>query len=127
MRYLVDTHVILWYASGDRKLSTTARDAMDSNEVKVLSCVSLWEMAIKMRLKKLQVPDSLEVFARNEVGIVGYELLRIEPEHVYRLSLLDLHHRDPFDRLLAAQALSEDLNLISRDSEFDAYGVKRVW
>jgi PIN domain nuclease of toxin-antitoxin system len=128
MRGLLDTHALLWFIGGDERLGAEARRFIEdgSNEILVSSC-SLWEIAIKHSLGKLQLETSFaELFPveleRNAMAVLG-----IGTDHLTRLIELPFHHRDPFDRLLIAQALVEDVPILGSDSMFDAYGVNRMW
>ena len=128
MRQLLDTHALLWFAAGDSQLSPAARAAIESvgNESYV-SVASLWEMGIKISLGRLDVGMSLGAFVRDHILGNGLNLLRISPEHVEGIVGLPFHHRDPFDRLLIAQALGEEMPIVGRDPEFVKYGVTLVW
>jgi PIN domain nuclease of toxin-antitoxin system len=127
MACLLDTHAFLWLMDDPDLLSDTARARIDAAPTEVLlSATSLWEIAIKRSLGKLELPVSsarLLELARDS----GTPVLPIEAEHAIHVEQLPLHHRDPFDRLLAAQALVEGLPIISRDAAFDLYGVVRIW
>jgi PIN domain nuclease of toxin-antitoxin system len=125
---LLDTHAFLWYAQGSSDVRAACRDAIESPENELLlSVASCWEMAIKISLGKLRLGEGLDALldrSRRDgrVGVLG-----IEVSHVSRVATLPMHHRDPFDRLLVAQALCDDLTLVSRDASLDAYGIKRLW
>jgi PIN domain nuclease of toxin-antitoxin system len=129
VRLLLDTHAFLWWVFGDPKLSRRARIAIDDdgeNEVFV-SAASAWEIATKYRIGKL--PDA-GVVADDIPGTVvaeGFTELTISVRHAQRAGNLGGQHRDPFDRMLIAQAMLEDLTLVSNERTFDAYGVKRIW
>lgn len=128
MNILVDTQAIIWYAENNPALSKNARQAMDdaSNTCSV-SMASFWEMSIKINLGKLNVKGlSLDEFMQ-EVEENGFSFLEISKEHIIKNGSLPLYHRDPFDRLIIAQALVEDCYIITSDDAFDAYGVKRIW
>jgi len=128
MRLLVDTHAFLWFANGQSELSSSAQALIESPENTVLlSVASLWEMAIKMSLTKLTLPKSLDTFVLELVTDNTITLLPIFLNHVAAIVDLPLHHKDPFDRMLIAQAKVEQILIISRDEAFDAYGVKRLW
>lgn len=127
-RALLDTHSFLWFISGNERLSRPARTLIEARENPMLvSMASLWEIAIKHGLGKLSlerpfvelIPEQLE---RQRIGVLG-----IEFTHLAELTRLPLHHRDPFDRLLVAQARAEGLPIISVDDALDAYGVQRIW
>lgn len=127
MRYLADTHALLWYALEPERLSPTARQVMDDGTLPVLfSTASIWEMAIKISLKKLRLDASLSEFVR-ALFQNGFELLPIQISHTARVAELEWNHRDPFDRLLIAQALDEDLAIITGDKAFEDYPVGTVW
>ncbi|WP_437628038.1 type II toxin-antitoxin system VapC family toxin [Sorangium sp. So ce1151] len=96
-----------------------------TNEL-LLSVASPWEIAIKVSLGKLSIPGDIETFIKHHMAMNDIELLDIRLRHVARVSDLPFHHRDPFDRLVIAQALVEDIPILSQDSVFDAYGIKRI-
>jgi PIN domain nuclease of toxin-antitoxin system len=123
--FLVDTHALLWFLTDDRRLSATAKSSIESGENIVLVSASvLWEIAVKANLGKLDVPSDLPAVLRDQ----GFEELGVTADHAWNLRDLPIgEHRDPFDRLLAAQALAESLPVISGDPAFDEYGVRRVW
>jgi len=117
--------VVLWWLAGEKaRISKKARAAiLDSDNRVVISAVVLWEVAIKRGLGKLNAPgDLLEQLER-----VGVDLLPITPRHADRVGTLPLHHRDPFDRLLIAQAETENLALVTADADLDRYGIQVVW
>jgi len=123
MRLLLDTHALIWALGDPAKLSTKSRNAIEdpANEIFV-SAASLWEIAIKTGDGKLQVPDDLE----RAIFAVGFQPLEIRFPHVRRLRSLPMHHRDPFDRILVAQAQHEDLAVVTRDGRIPSYGVRVV-
>jgi PIN domain nuclease of toxin-antitoxin system len=128
MRLLGDTHAIFWYIEGDPKLSLTARTLIQdaSNEV-LISAASYWEIAIKVSMGKWQLNRPYEDFMDIGLNQYAFQVLPILPTHTARLIGLPFHHKDPFDRLLVAQALVEQIALISADPALDAYGVTRLW
>ena len=128
MRILLDTHAFLWAAADAPQLSRKARACFvsEKNEL-LLSVASVWEMAIKTSLGKLRLDLPLDRLVRRGLSQPGVRLQHIELSHALRVRRLPFHHRDPFDRLLAAQALAEGVPLLSRDTAFDAYGVERIW
>jgi PIN domain nuclease of toxin-antitoxin system len=128
VRALLDTHALIWLASDDPSLSVAARGVIidTSNEV-FLSSATAWEMAIKIGLGKLTVPVPLETLISSQVAQHRIKLLRIEFEHAYLVRSLPHFHADPFDRLLIAQAIAENLVLLTRDPEFARYGVPTLW
>jgi PIN domain nuclease of toxin-antitoxin system len=127
-RLLLDTHAFLWWIADDARLSRRARGAIANRKAECfVSLASCWEMAIKVSLDKLTLAAPVEQFVPEQLSANGFELLRIEFAHVTRVERFAFHHRDPFDRLLAAQALIEDMTIVSADPVFRRYGVKRVW
>ena len=123
-RFLVDTHAFLWWRSDSARLTATARDAIaDPGNVILVSAASAWEIAIRQSLGKLQAPDALI----EEVVERGFAWLPVTPEHAWAVRRLPPHHRDPFDRLLVAQATLEDAVIISADQRVAAYGVPICW
>ena len=128
MRLLLDTHAFLWWVHDAKELSRRARSAIaDPRNEALLSLASCWEMAIKLSLGKLRLPGPIERFIPEQLAINGFRQIDIGFRHVARVAGLTFHHRDPFDRLLAAQALEEDLTLVSADAVFRKYGVQRLW
>ncbi len=128
MRLLLDTHTLLWWLADDPSLSAVARrlTGRSSNNV-LISAASAWEIATKVRLGKLAGAEEL---AADFAGILArerFEPLPISMEHGIRAGLLPGPHKDPFDRMLVAQCLAENLPMVSNDSIFDAYGVRRLW
>ncbi len=128
MKVLLDTHALLWAAYQDEMLSPRARRSIQSkrNEIFV-SAASAWEIATKFRLGKLPFArDLVEDFVPT-LSSAGYFLLSISVEHALRAGRLPTVHKDPFDRMLAAQAIHEDLLLLSNDAQLDTFGVRREW
>jgi PIN domain nuclease of toxin-antitoxin system len=127
MRFLVDTQSYYWSLCEPAKLSAVATEVLQHpSRTKVLSVASFWEMAIKSALGKLTLPKDLNLLWK-EAEAAGIEILPIRPGHLTWLTTLPHHHRDPFDRLMIAQALEEGWEVISNDEQWDAYGVTRVW
>lgn len=127
MTLLVDTHAFLWFVAGDERLSATARQAIEEDEEAwCLSVVSVWEMAIKASLRRLDVGSGVEEYVAERVGR-GLRLLPIEWTHSAGVERLPFHHRDPFDRLLIVQAQAERLAIVTADPVFVRYGVRVVW
>ena len=127
MKLLLDTHIALWAASDDAKLSRNARAMItDPDNTISVSVVSLWEIAIKQSIRggravkdplPLTLHDASEAFSES-----GFEVLDLTPDHVRALATLPLHHGDPFDRILIAQARAESLSLLTSDRKLPAYG-----
>jgi PIN domain nuclease of toxin-antitoxin system len=128
MRVLVDTHALLWAVTGDRKLSKRAHSVLASftNEVFV-SAASAWEITTKHRLGKLPSAEELVADFARIVEQLGFQPLPISIDHAQRAGNLPGDHRDPFDRMLIAQAQSENLALVSNEQIVDHYGIKRIW
>jgi PIN domain nuclease of toxin-antitoxin system len=128
MRVLVDTHTFLWALLKDHRLSARARQVLTSGGHELyFSLVSLWEIAVKMKIGKLNTVGSSVSYIRDEMVEYGMELLPIRYEHILQLEQLPLHHSEPFDRLLIAQAIAESLPILTHDSKFPAYHVKLIW
>ena len=128
MKYLLDTHTLLWFLQGDKKLSDKARGLIDnSDNRKFLSIASLWEIAIKVSLGKLALNKPFEKLFPEQLHFNRIEILDITADNLIKLTALPFHHRDPFDRLIIAQALVEELPVIGADVIFDAYGINREW
>lgn len=127
MRLLLDTHALLWWVFADAKLSRRARAAIDADNEVFVSAASAWEIATKHRIGRL--PDARVVADDIRAVLVaeGFSELAISVGHAQRAGSLDGHHSDPFDRMLIAQAMLEDMTLVSNERAFDAYGVKRLW
>lgn len=128
MKLLLDTHILLWFIAGSASLSQSARSLIEdvSNE-KFVSIASIWETAIKVSIGKMSLSAPFEVLFPHQLQINGFELLPVKVEHTFAVTTLPFHHRDPFDRLLIAQAIEEKITLVSADEIFDDYGVTRLW
>ncbi len=127
-RLLLDTHTLLWWVDDAPDLSGAAKVAIaDANNQCYLSLASCWEMAIKSRLGKLRLTKPVERFVTEQLAANGFTLLNIELRHAAKVENLPLHHRDPFDRLLIAQAIAEKLTVVTADRVFSDYGVKVIW
>ena len=128
MDALLDTHTAFWAAVDPDRLTASAARALRHPDGRLfLSIVSVWELAIKTSLGKLRLDMSLATFVASAERELGTGLLPVSTGHCATVQSLPFHHRDPFDRLLVAQALTEGLAIISADPAFDAYGVRRVW
>ena len=128
MNLLLDTHTFLWFIAGDSNLSKAARSAIeDVNNNLYLSVASVWEIAIKVSIDKLELSEPFETFIPEQLAENGIELLDISVEHAAQIVSMPFHHRDPFDRLIAAQANVEKMTLLSVDGVFDSYGINRLW
>ncbi|MGD0630938.1 MAG: type II toxin-antitoxin system VapC family toxin [Terracidiphilus sp.] len=127
MTYLLDTHTFLWLLRDPQMLPAQVREiAADPSKTLLLSIVTPWEMAIKAKIGKLEAAAILDNF-EHQMASAGYSILETTVRQAIRGGRLPLHHKDPFDRLLAAQALDLRIPLVSRDEVFDLYGVNRIW
>ena len=125
---LLDTHTMLWFFWDDARLSPAAKGLIeDGDNRKLVSIASCWEIAIKVGLGKLDIGEPSRSFLPREIARNNFELLPIGLDHATMVEGLATHHRDPFDRLLIAQATAEQLSLVSADAVFDQYGVVRLW
>lgn len=128
MTYLLDTHTFLWFISADSSLSASAKALIESAENAVyLSIASLWEIAIKVSLGKLEVPSPFTDYMLAQLHENDITVLEMKIEHTGVVATLPFHHRDPFDRMIIAQSLSESIAVIGKDEIFDAYGIQRRW
>ena len=128
MKLLLDTHTFLWFLLNDPKLSAVALGLItDPANQKLISPASYWEIAIKIRLGKYALPLAFEPFMTSQIARNNFTIVPITVAHAAVLTTLPKHHKDPFDRLLVAQAMIEGVPLVSVDSAFDAYGVTRLW
>jgi PIN domain nuclease of toxin-antitoxin system len=127
VKLLVDTHAFLWFMAGDERLSAPARRAIEDDEDQwCLSVASVWELAIKASLKRLVLPVPTVDYVTEKVE-QGLLLLPVEWTHAAAVETLPFHHRDPFDRLLVAQAVAERLTVVTSDPVFRKYGVRVIW
>lgn len=127
MKYLLDTHALIWYLTGDKKLSTKSTLAIDNPSNKIqISIASIWEIAIKVSLGKLslsiEIEEFVEVILKSQMSIIN-----IETNHLIFLSTLEYKHKDPFDRIIISQSICNNLILITKDEEIMKYSVKTFW
>lgn len=128
MRLLLDTHTFLWFILGDQRLSKMAEKLIaEPNNIIQVSPATYWEIAIKISLGKYALPEPYGTFMERELESNDFQILPIEPQHTALLTELPFYHRDPFDRLLIAQAQAEEIPLVSVDKTLDAYPIKRIW
>lgn len=128
MTLLLDTHTFLWFCQDDPLLSSTSKTLIeDPANRKLVSVASCWEIAIKAGLGKLILGEPSETYISAALSRTGFEFLPISLVHATRVETLPLHHRDPFDRLLIAQAMIEAMPIVSVDMAFDLYGIRRLW
>ncbi len=125
---LMDTHTFIWYVTDNNRLSNQILELInDENNQIFLSIASLWEMGIKQGLGKLNFNLPFETFIIQQLSINDFRVLDIKLTHVNIVSQLPLHHRDPFDRMLIAQSIVENIPVLSADQIFDAYPIQRLW
>ncbi len=128
MKLLLDTHTLLWFISGSSNLSSSARLAIeDAANEKYVSIASIWETAIKVSIGKMTLAAPFDSLFPQQLQVNGFELLPVKVEHTSVVTTLPFHHRDPFDRLLIAQAINEKMTIVSLDKVFDDYGLTREW
>lgn len=128
MRFLLDTSTLLWWDVDTDKLSTEAYDTIQSDKTDIyLSYISIWEIQIKNQLGKLELRVPLQQLVQEQITQNNIILLSLTEKHIYGLSQLPYHHRDPFDRLLISQASAEDLTLITKDSHIPKYDITTLW
>lgn len=127
MKLLLDTHTFLWFIDDNPRLSARAKSLLESEVDLLLSVGSLWELAIKVGIGKLTLAQPYDIFVPQQLRANDIEILPISLAHLGVFSTLPFHHRDPFDRLLIAQAMVENLPVVSIDTAFDAYSIKRLW
>jgi len=126
MKVLIDTHVLLWGLSDQSKLSKRVRSLLPTADV-WLSVASIWEIIAKVQVGKLKLPTPLAPYLTAKLAANGVSILPITVDHVLRLAGIEMHHRDPFDRILIAQSLQEKLPIVTADSLFDHYSVQLIW
>lgn len=128
MRILLDTHAIVWWATGDKRLSRRARVAIaDPNTEVFISIASAWEIQIKATLQKITLSESVDALYRSLIIDQDFRMIGIELKDIDHLSKLPRHHRDPFDRMLVAQALRGDFTLVTKDRVVSSYGTPTLW
>ena len=131
MRYLIDTHVFLWFVSNAEELSQTARNIIEDEQNEIfISIAGLWEISIKTALGKLIIDGKYETII-DDVNNNSIEILPVNFAHTVEQNRLPFHHRDPFDRIIVSQAIVENMNFISADAIFDDYlagkSIQRIW
>lgn len=126
MRQLLDTHTFIWFITGNSRINSKVRSQIENND-NLLSIASLWEIAIKSSLSRLDLELSIEQLVEEHIAANGIEILNINTQHIAVVANLPLHHRDPFDRLIISQAMVEELPIVGVDKAFDSYSVRRLW
>jgi PIN domain nuclease of toxin-antitoxin system len=127
MKALLDTHSFLWAITEDSRLSHRARQIFTANSSLWLSVVSVWEILIKVRTGKLALPEPTGSYLVKELTKNQIDILPLSLDHVLRLEQMELHHRDPFDRILIAQSLEESLPIVTSDPQFEKYPIELIW
>lgn len=128
MNLLIDSHALIWAVLDDPRLSPRARRVLsDGAGALHVSIVSFWELSLKIALGKLRTMTSSIAYLRDECLEQGIRIIPLQVEHIIRAESLPLHHRDPFDRMLIAQALQENLTILTGDAEFAKYPVEVLW
>ncbi len=128
MTVLLDTHALLWFLRDDPKLAASAKALIqDPTNTILVSVATCWEIAIKTGVGKMNLGEPCRMFLERELPQNRLDLLPISLEHATEVEGLPLHHKDPFDRLLIAQAIVEDIPIVSVDVAFDAYPIRRIW
>ncbi|MGY6528644.1 MAG: type II toxin-antitoxin system VapC family toxin [Cyanobacterium sp.] len=128
MQFLLDTHTFLWFISDSEEIPEHLFNLLESDVDLLLSIASLWEIAIKVSINKLILPQDYQEFIGQQIKINDIEILPISLSHLNIITTLPLHHKDPFDRLIIAQGIEENITIITRDSVFDSYTeIKTIW
>lgn len=127
MKLLLDTHAFIWWDSQPEQLSPDMVEFLTKPDTeKIVSVISLWEIQIKSQLGKLTLNQSLEnIYESQSQNCISF--LGVTPSHIFQVGVLPFHHKDPFDRLLIAQAMAEGLTILTRDKIFNLYGVPLLW
>ena len=128
MKVMLDTHTLFWSIEAPTKVSTPAMAAMqDPANDRLLSSATIWELAIKVSLKKITLSMPYRRWMEKAIADLALDVLPITVEYANRQTILQAHHKDPFDRLMIAQALVDGIPIVSNDVIFDSYGVTRIW
>ena len=128
MKYLIDTHTLIWIVTNNHRLSDNAKSLYLNSENEIfVSMVSIWELAIKISLRKMSIQKTLKDFINEDIMDNDIKILNINTHHICNLENLPFYHRDPFDRLIITQSVSESIPVISSDKIFDLYPIRRIW
>jgi PIN domain nuclease of toxin-antitoxin system len=127
MKAILDTHAFLWALAGDARMSRLARDTFTGPTGLLLSIASVWEILIKVQSGKLKLPRPAGPYVLRKLAENGIEVLPISIDHLLAIERLPMHHRDPFDRMLIAQSLEENLPIVTSDPLFSRYDVQLIW
>jgi PIN domain nuclease of toxin-antitoxin system len=126
MRVLLDTHVFLWALTDPDKLSSAARKTISTSDL-FWSAASVWETLIKVQVGKLPLPLPVGDYLTSKMLANGVSVLPVSLQHVLRIEELEMHHRDPFDRILIAQSIEEKMPLVTADPTMESYPVEQIW
>ena len=127
MNYLLDTHTIIWFLNGDNKLSIKSKEIIENQDnFKFVSIASIWEIAIKISLDKIKFDKGFKKFL-DLLEDNGFEIIPISFDHALTVSTLKFIHRDPFDRLIISQAMTDNLTIITKDEYIEKYDIKTIW
>ncbi len=128
MQFLLDTHTFLWFVNESEEIPEYLFNLLESDVDLLLSIASLWEIAIKVSINKLTLPKNYQEFMNEQIEINDIQILPISLSHLSLITTLPLHHKDPFDRLIIAQAIEKNITIISKDSAFNSYTeIKTIW
>ncbi len=127
MKAILDTHAFLWWLAGDARMSRHARDTIARSSELLLSIASIWEILIKVQSGKLNFPRPAGPYLLSKMAENRIKTLPISVDHMLALERLPRHHRDPFDRMLIAQSLEEDIPLVTADPMFERYPIRIIW
>lgn len=128
MKYLIDTHAFLWGISAPDQLSPISRKLIENTDNEIyVSSAGLWEIAIKISIGKLRLSSPFEQFISQQLGLNQFYILTASLRHYEAVASLPLYHKDPFDRLMIAQSMIENMPIISIDEKFDLYPIRRIW
>ena len=128
MKLMLDTHTFLWFIAGDAKLSQYTKELIENQDnQRHISSSALWEITIKSSMGRLVVPTPMSELIQNHILANGIDILTISPKHLDTLHSLPYHHKDPFDRLIIAQSICEDMVILTKDTAFDHYPVQTMW
>ena len=128
MRIILDTHAFLWFIQGNDKLSAVAKSSIENlDNQKLVSVASLWEIAIKISIGKIEIGMTLEKLLQREIYGNSFGLLNIDAMSLDELAKLPFHHKDPFDRLIIAQSITKNISIVSKDNAFKHYPINLIW
>ena len=126
MKSLLDTHTLIWFLNGDSVISEKARLEIENKEANYVSIASVWEIAIKISIGKLDLKYSFEKFL-SRIQLYSFKILPVSAADALTVSLMPFHHRDPFDRMIIAQAMNNRLQILTKDNIFAKYNVEILW